>query len=196
MTYAAQQTLHAVDQTSLERWFTDTRLRRYLDAQLAQAGRGEVVVERLRVVRKTDLEQPRYRNLLRAFIELHEQAGASLIVCHEDDLRGLNTIFLRGANAHPGDRTILVLIDSESAPAGVISELDDHGYVKRSSLYLRSTAQIRRCQRDFKAVAQYLEREGGRDVRALLADHHDPPLPETPSTEESPSPWPLGPSML
>lgn len=52
-----------------------------------------VRVIRLRVVRQADLSEPRQRNLLREFITLHDDAGAQLVMCHEDDLRGLNTSF-------------------------------------------------------------------------------------------------------
>jgi hypothetical protein len=191
LTHDAESSLHAVDQTSLERWFTDRRLRRYLDAQLQRAQSGEVRVTRLRVVRQDDLSEARQRNLLREFITLHENAGAQLVLSHEDELRGLNTSFLRGR--HPEDRLILAIIDYSTRPACLSGELDEEGYVKQSILYLRSLAQVRRYYADLQTVLEditYREKHG-RGVAALLAQHHDPPLADTPPTDAPHPRWPL-----
>jgi hypothetical protein len=191
LTHEAESSLHAVDQTSLERWFTDRRLRRYLEAQLERAQSGEVRVIRLRVVRENDLAQARQRNLLREFITLHNSAGAQLVLIHEDDLRGLNTSFLRGRN--PEDRLILAMIDYNTRPACLVGELDEDGYVKQSVLYLRSLAQVRRYYADLQAVLEditYREKHG-HSVLALLAEHDDPPLPDTPATDAPHPRWPL-----
>jgi hypothetical protein len=152
LTNQAESTVHAVDQTSLERWFTDSRLRRYLEAQLERAQTGQVRVVRLRVVRAADLADARQRNLLREFITLHNDAGAQLVLSHEDDLRGLNTSFLRGRN--PEDRLILAMIDYSTRPACLVGELDEDGYVKTSVLYLRSLAQVRRYYADLQSVLE------------------------------------------
>ena len=195
ITNAAESTLHALDQTALERWFTDPRLERYVHAQLERARGGEVRVERLRVVRQADLDEPRLRNLLREFVRLHEEAGATLLLCHENDLRGLNTSFLRGPNPDTADRTIMVLADSETRPTSLVSELDDDGYVMQSTLYLRSLTQIRRYYRDLKRITEYLE-NGGQDVSAVLASHDDPPLSQTPAEGSTRPGWRFGPPVL
>jgi hypothetical protein len=191
LTHAAESSLHAVDQTSLDRWFTDRRLRRYLEAQLHRAESGEVRVIRLRVVREVDLSEARQRNLLREFIAMHERAGAQLVLCHEDDLRGLNTSFLRGGN--PEDRLILAMIDYSTRPACLVGELDEDGYVKQSVLYLRSLAQVRRYYADLQALLEDITyREAhGRGVAARLAEHDDPPLADTPPTDAPHPRWPL-----
>jgi hypothetical protein len=196
ITNAAERTLHAVDQTALERWFTDRRLERYLDAQFARAKEGEVDVERLRVVRQVDLDEPRARNLLREFIRLHEDAGAKLLMCHENELRGLNTSFMRGSNSD--DRTIMVMIDYETYPASLVSELDDDGYVKRSTLYLRSLAPVRWYYADLKRIIEHVayRERSGHDLRSALARHDDPPLAETPARETPTPRGPLAPPVL
>jgi hypothetical protein len=191
LTYDAESSLHAVDQTSLERWFTDRRLRRYLDAQLQRAQSAEVRVTRLRVVRQVDLSEARQRNLLREFIALHDRTGAQLVLSHEDDLRGLNTSFLRGRN--PEDRLILAMIDYSTRPACLAGELDEDGYVKRSVLYLRSLAQVRRYYADLQTVLEdvtYREKHG-HGVAAMLAEHDDPPLADTPPRDTPHPRWPL-----
>ncbi len=196
LTHAAESSLHAVDQTSLERWFTDRRLRRYLDAQLQRAQSGEVRVIRLRVVRQVDLSEARQRNLLREFIALHSSAGAQLVLSHEDDLRGLNTSFLRGRN--PEDRLILAMTDYSTKPACLVGELDEDGYVKQSVLYLRSLAQVRRYYADLQTVLEditYREKHG-RGLASLLAEHDDPPLSGTPPTDAPHPRWPLAPPVM
>lgn len=61
-----------MDQTDLERWFGNARLQYYLDAQLERSHADKIRVERLRFIRRGQLDDPRQRALLREFIRLHD----------------------------------------------------------------------------------------------------------------------------
>jgi hypothetical protein len=180
MTEAAKHTLHAIDQTALENWSKDWRLRRYLETQLARARDGEVTVERLRVVRQSELDQPGQVDLLRKFITMHDAAGATLLVCHEDDLRTLHVSFVSDSPSATVDRIIMLTIDVDSQPASLVSRLEKEGrYVKEGTLHLRSLAQIRKYHTDLERVKKHLANRAnaGEDLRTMLGT--DPrPLPE------------------
>jgi hypothetical protein len=186
LTDLATRTVHAVDQTRLERWFGDYRLRRYLRMQMKRAANGELQVERIRVVREREVQDARDRNLLREFMRIHRQAGAELYLCPEHALTGFSTDF--------NDRLIMVLIDSEAVPACMVSELDDRGYIRRSTVYLRSSERVRRYLTDFREIARHVADldEAGDGVEAVLERHDDPPLAATPPTESQSPWWPLG----
>jgi hypothetical protein len=108
LTRAAEQTLHAVDQTGLERWFGNARLQYYLEAQLQRARADKICVERLRFIRRGQLDDPRERSLLREFIRLHDQAGATLLLCPAEAAHELRTSF--------DSRMFMALIDIDPCP--------------------------------------------------------------------------------
>ncbi|MEA2149096.1 MAG: hypothetical protein QOD69_926 [Solirubrobacteraceae bacterium] len=171
MTQAARESIHAVDRTDLERWFGNARMQHYLDAQLERASAGTICVERLRFIRRERLLQARERNLLREFIRLHDEAGATLLLCPEDPESGLQTGF--------DTRMFMVLVDANSAPACLTAWLGASGYIERSLVYLRDLDPVRTHRADMQRVKEHVTlNRFNESIRAFLATHDDPPLSE------------------
>lgn len=169
MTQAARESIHAVDRTDLERWFGNARMQHYLDAQLERARAGTICVERLRFIRRERLQDPRERNLLREFIRLHDEAGATLLLCPEDPESGLQTGF--------DARMFMVLVDANSAPACLTAWLGESGYIERSLVYLRDLDPVRQHRADMQRVKEHVTlNRFNESIRAFLATHDDPPL--------------------
>lgn len=171
ITEVAQHSLRAVDQTDLERWFGNARLQYYLDAQLDRARADKISVERLRFVRRGELEKPRLRNLLREFIRLHDDAGATLHLCPEDSVRELHTGF--------DSRMFMVLVDIETTPACLTAQLGEQGYIERSLVYLRELDPVRTHYADMLRVKEHIRlNHFDEAIRDRLASHDDPSLTE------------------
>jgi hypothetical protein len=172
MTQAARESIHAVDRTDLERWFGNARMQHYLDAQLERAAAGMICVERLRFIRRERLLEVRERNLLREFIRLHDEAGATLLLCPEDPESGLQTGF--------DARMFMVLVDANSAPACLTAWLGETGYIERSLVYLRDLDPVRTHRADMQRVKEHVTlNRFNESIRAFLATHEDdPPLSE------------------
>ncbi|MEA2156576.1 MAG: hypothetical protein QOE11_2716 [Solirubrobacteraceae bacterium] len=169
MTQAARHSIHAVDRTDLERWFGNARMQHYLDAQLERARAGTIRVERLRFIRRERLLAPRERNLLREFIRLHDEAGATLLLCPEDPESGLQTGF--------DSRMFMVLVDVDSTPACLTAWLGESGYIERSLVYLRDLDPVRTHHADMLRVKEHVTlNRFNESIRAYLAGHDDPPL--------------------
>ncbi len=171
ITQVARHSLHAVDQTDLERWFGNARLQYYLDAQLDRARADSISVERLRFVRPGQLEDARQRSLLREFIRLHDEAGATLMLCPEDAARELRTGFDAGM--------FMVIVDIDTTPACLTGQLGEQGYIERSLVYLRELDPVRAYYADLLRVKEHVRLNHYNEaVREILARHDDPPLTE------------------
>ncbi len=171
MTQAATESIHAVDRTDLERWFGNARMQHYLDAQLERAAAGTIAVERLRFIRRERLQEPRERNLLREFIRLHDEAGATLLLCPEDPESGVQTGF--------DARMFMVLVDANGAPACLTAWLGESGYIERSLVYLRDLDPVRTHRADMQRVKEHVTlNRFNESIRSFLATHDDPPLGE------------------
>ena len=169
MTQAAQESLHAVDRTDLERWFGNARMQHYLDAQLERASAGRIRVERLRFIRRERLGEARERNLLREFIRLHDEAGATLLLCPEDAAAGVQPGF--------DSRMFMVLVDVGSAPACLTGWLGESGYIERSLVYLRELDPVRTHYADMQRFKEHVTlNRFNESIRAFLDSHDDPPL--------------------
>jgi hypothetical protein len=170
MTQEARHSIDAVDRTDLERWFGNARMQHYLDAQLERARAGTIRVRRLRFIRRERLQEPHERNLLREFIRLHDEAGATLLLCPEDPGSGLQTGF--------DSRMFMVLVDVDSAPACLTAWLGESGYIERSLVYLRDLDPVRRHHADMQRVSEHVTlNRFNESIRAFLATHDDdPPL--------------------
>lgn len=171
MTQEARHSIHAVDRTDLERWFGNARMQHYLDAQLDRARAGTLCVERLRFIRRERLQDPRERNLLREFIRLHDEAGATLLLCPEDPDAGQHTGF--------DSRMFMVLVDVDTTPACLTAWLGETGYIERSLVYLRDLDPVRAHHADMQRVKEHVTlNRFNESIRAYLATHDDPPLTE------------------
>jgi hypothetical protein len=185
ITRVAEHSLHAVDQTDLERWFGNPHLRYYLDAQLERSRADRVRVERLRVVRRGQLDEPRQRTLLREFIGLHEAAGATLVLCPDEAVHELRTGF--------DSRMFMLLVDVGARPACLTAWLGEQGYIERSLVYLRELDPVRTHYADLRRVKEHVRlNQFDQGIRELLASYDDPPLSD--SDRELHLPWtPLAP---
>ena len=185
ITQVAQHSLHAVDQTDLERWFGNARLQYYLDAQLDRARADRISVERLRFVRRGQLDGARQRSLLREFIRLHDEAGATLLLCPADAAHELRTGF--------DTRMFMVIVDIDTTPACLTAQLGELGYIERSLVYLRELDPVRAHYADLLRVKEHVRlNHYNESIRELLAGHDDPPLTEIDRVTHAP--WgPLAP---
>jgi len=169
ITQAATQSLHAVDRTDLERWFGNARMQSYLDAQLERARSGAIRVERLRFISRGRLEEPLQRNLLREFIRLHEEAGATLLLYPDDAGAGLQTGF--------DARMFMVLVDIDLVPACLTGWLGESGYIERSLVYLRDLDPVRAHYADLQRAKEHVKlHRYNESIRGFLDTHDDPPL--------------------
>jgi hypothetical protein len=172
ITDVARHSLHAVDQTDLERWFGNARLQYYLDAQLERSRADGIRVERLRFIRRGQLDDPRQRSLLREFIRLHDAAEATLLLCPEEAAHELRTGF--------DSRMFMVLVDIDACPACLTGWLGEEGYMERSLVYLRELDPVRTYYADMLRVKEHVRRNHcNESVRELLASYDDPPLAES-----------------
>ena len=166
ITRVAEHTLHAVDQTGLERWFGNARLQHYLDVQLERARADKIRVERLRFIRSGQLDDPRERSLLREFIRLHEQAGATLLLCPAEAAHELRTSF--------DSRMFMALVDMGAHPACLTGWLGEEGYIERSLLYLRELDPVRTHYADLLRLKDHINHfHYDQTIREILASHHD-----------------------
>jgi len=171
ITQVARHSLRAVDQTDLERWFGNARLQYYLDAQLDRARADKISVERLRFVRRGHLDDARQRGLLREFIRLHEEAGATLLLCPQDAVQELQTGF--------DSRMFMVLVDIETTPACLTAQLGEQGYIERSLVYLRELDPVRTLHGDMLRVKEHIRlHHYDEAIQEILDSHDDPPLRE------------------
>ena len=185
ITRVARHSLHAVDQTDLERWFGNARLQYYLDAQLERSRADGIRVQRLRFVRRGQLDDARQRSLLREFIRLHDAAGATLLLCPEEVAHELRTSF--------DSRMFMVLVDIDTGPACLTGWLGEEGYIERSLVYLRELDPVRTAYADMLRVGEHVVlNRCNESVRELLDAHEDPPLPQ-PGRAAHPAWSPLAP---
>ena len=172
ITRVAQDSLHAVDQTDLERWFGNPHLQYYLDAQLERSRADKVRVERLRFIRRGQLDDPRQRSLLREFISLHDAAGATLLLCPDEAAHELRTGF--------DSRMFMVLVDVDARPACLTAWLGEQGYIERSLVYLRELDPVRTHYADMLRVQEHVRlNQYDQGIREILASHDDPPLSDS-----------------
>lgn len=172
ITRVAEHSLHAVDQTGLERWFGNARLQYYLDAQLERARADKIRVERLRFVHREQLDDPRERSLLREFIRLHEEAGATLLLCPAEAARELRTSF--------DARMFMALVDIDEHPACLTGWLGEEGSIERSLLYLRDLHPVRTHYTDMLRITEQVHHHRYTEsIRAILDAHHDPAVAGT-----------------
>src|SRR3954466_10458312 len=92
-------------------------------------------VERLRFIRAGQLDDPRQRNLLREFLRLHDEAGATLLLCPEEAAHELRTGF--------NSQMFMVLVDTDDNPTCLTGWLGEEGYIERSLVYLRELDPVR-----------------------------------------------------
>jgi hypothetical protein len=162
ITRVAEHTLHAVDQTGLERWFGNARLQHYLDAQLERARADKIRVERLRFIRRGQLDDPRERSLLREFIRLHDEAGATLLLCPAEAAHELRTSF--------DSRMFMALVDIGEHPACLTGWLGEEGYIERSLLYLRELDPVRAHYADLLRLKDHINHcHYDQTIREMLA---------------------------
>ena len=168
ITKVAQHSLHAVDQTDLERWFGNVRLQYYLDAQLERSRADKIHVERLRFIRRGQLEDPRQRSLLREFISLHDAAGATLLLCPEEAAHELRTGF--------DSRMFMVLVDIDDSPTCLTSWLGEEG------LYRALARLPARARPGPKPLRRHAAGQGARQAQPLRPRHpRDARLPRRPA---------------
>lgn len=163
----ARHTIHAVDHIGPPQWFEHRDWHSYLTRQLARVARGEISLERIRAVSDHRLPDDNYRGSLIRFVRCHEEAGATILLCLESQLRRLKTYF------HPS--TGMLLIDREGRLACVTGSVGQSGYVDHGIVYLKRAGPLDIPLRDYAEVKQRLAAEAwDEELRKRL---HLPPSP-------------------
>ena len=118
-------TLEAVDHISIDQWSVEgSPVRDYLDLQLDRARRGDLTLERVRLVAEEELESRYAVQQLREFIALHENASASLLLCPVEEVRGT-----------PFDSMVgMLLANRTTAPAAVKGWIGE-GQIRNAMMY-------------------------------------------------------------
>jgi hypothetical protein len=165
-TRAARHSLAAVDHIALTQWFRNPRLKECLETQMELAARGTIRVQRIRFVTPNQIDDAGDRQLLREFVRMHDEAGAVLLLCPEDNARTLDTGFF--------PRTGMVMTDIDARPTCVIARLSDTGYLETASLYLRALAPVRTLHKDFERLCREIDTRGWDELlRRRLAQYPD-----------------------
>jgi hypothetical protein len=147
----AVHSIHAVDLADVHEWLTSAGMVEYLGFQLGRCQRGEMSLERVRVVRESDLSDRRRREELRRFLEMHEAVGARIILCPIGELERLDTVF--GAQG-------MAMMDRGHNDACVMGRIGTGGHLEGAVVYLRKSVALRRAAQDYDRVVQHVERSG------------------------------------
>jgi len=132
---AARHEFIAVDHVDVSEWFVAPRLHDYLRIQLRLVEAGKIKGERIRIVTEDELEaHGRRREQLEMLIELHEKAGASLLLCRAETVPKLKL----GFSPHVG---LLVIDACTATPTAITGKLGD-GTIGRAMVYLRRTDEV------------------------------------------------------
>lgn len=158
---AADESLHAIDHIDLPQWFESDGLQEYLGLQMEKARNG-VAVERIRMVRDNHLADPGQVDLLRRFVDIHDEAGATLLLCPERLARRQKTVFF--------PRMGMLLTDRASRPACLLGQLGGNGVIERSLVYLRPAEPLRVASDDFERLRKLVVESGrDRELRKKIA---------------------------
>jgi hypothetical protein len=158
----ATRSVHAVDLAEVREWIHDPSLNGYLTLQLERSARAEIAVERIRIVREEHMDDPAQREMLKQFIDLHEAADASLLLCPAAQLEQLSTVF--GVQG-------MALMDRGERAACVMGRIGKGGHLEGATVYLRNNAGMRSAVRDHDRLRSHIvSNRLDESLRAQLAD--------------------------
>lgn len=149
--------IQAVDHIELARWEADPRLGRYLESQFERARRAQIPLTRIRLVNDAELEDTQARRLLLRFIDRHETANVTLLLCRADAVDFLKTSFI--------PRTGLFLIDPHDDPAAVIG-WGGGGPSDQTELHMRETERLCAARREFDLLRRHALEHCDQDLRS------------------------------
>jgi hypothetical protein len=160
LTETAEHELKAVDHVEISEWFGNPTLNAYLHLQLERAKRGEVFLERIRLVADEELADARRLKQLQEFVRLHDEASASLLLCPLQVAEDLHTSFR--------PRMGLLLVDPKTEPSLLTGWLGE-GLIERARVYTRPTEALREYQAEYVRLrSNVTSHERDRVVRARL----------------------------
>jgi hypothetical protein len=157
----ARSDCRAVDDVDIAEWFSSRRLREYLDLQLRRVSEGQIKLERIRFVKDREIHGGgRSQEQLDELITLHEEAGADLFLCPEEELEksGLRFSPQRG----------MFLVDAETAPVAVTGELAKDGSIGMARIYLNWTEEVGLLKREYDNLRSTAVRTN-RELRLELS---------------------------
>lgn len=149
LTEEAHRSVHAVDLADITDWLEDTGLNDYLTFQLQRSAHGEISLERIRVVHDSELQDPHRRELLERFVEMHEQARASILLCPARELEMLATVF--GAQG-------MALMDRGENAACVMGRVGAMGHLEGANVYLKGSSPLRSAINDYDRIKEHIVR--------------------------------------
>jgi hypothetical protein len=157
---AAKHGFTAVDYARVNTWFENHRLKKYLDNQLERVGdsEGNLSLERVRMVSREEEADKKMRTNLIKLIELHEAAGARLLLCPPEALEGDMSF-----PPHKG----LLIIDLDTEPVAVTGELGARS-VGEACVFTRGK-ELEGLKNDYEALKAKIEaNDYTRAIRARL----------------------------
>jgi hypothetical protein len=158
----AKQSLRAVDQTEIGAWTANPLLETYLEEQLQQVRKKSLALERIYVVEQKTLRDEDDRKRLREFIELHEAASATVLLC---PTRVAGAV---GSNFFQKDRGLL-LADSEKEPLAVTGKMSEGQVGRTAHVYTREQPALQEIRELYEELRERAKARGhDRKLRAGL----------------------------
>ena len=162
----AHDEILAVDHIDIENWFR-IDLKHYLHCQLNRARRG-VRVQRIRLFDPAELVDAYRRELLRAFLRMHEDAGADLVLCPmSEELREKfrNSMFF--------PRTGCLIVDKDDDLCSLRGAVGDGGFIETAEVSLGSDQPARSCVKDYEALLSEIKRSKLHEQVIRVLDEDD-----------------------
>jgi hypothetical protein len=152
LTEEAVHTMHAVDHVDPMRWLTDYQLMDYLNFQLERVQNDGVALERIRIVSNADLEKRESVDALERLVELHESAGARMLLCPEDAARELRTDFFPAKGA--------LIIDRGLRGACLTGRLGGQGFIENGIVHLKLVGPARTTADEYQLLVECVASRG------------------------------------
>ena len=162
----AHDEILAVDHIDIENWYR-IDLKHYLHCQLNRARRG-VRVQRIRLFDPAELVDAYRRELLRAFLRMHEDAGADLVLCPmSEELREKfrNSMFF--------PRTGCLIVDKDDDLCSLRGAVGDGGFIETAEVSLGSDQPARSCVKDYQALLNEIKRSKLHEQVLRVLDEDD-----------------------
>lgn len=150
----ARKSLRAVDQTPIAAWDANEALKAYLNEQLARVEKKKVTLERIYIVDEKTLQDETNREHLVDFVERHDAASATLLLCPVAVAKAV------GPNFFQKDRGLL-LADMETRPVAITGKLGK-GKVGTALIYTRGQPVVQEISEKYKELQE-----------RVREDHHD-----------------------
>ena len=143
LTKLAKHDCRAVDSVPAGEWFSSLKLNNYLKDQLDRVAHERIELERIRIISDEELQGGRSWEQLAELIDLHERAGATLLLCRKNVLEKLRLKF----NTHMG----LFMVDAGTDnPAAITGELSATGSIGLARVFLAHNPAVKQLEKEYE----------------------------------------------